>query len=266
MLPDFEIITHKFENRPTIRIYPISDVHLGAQEHLEREWNLFTANFLKDQNAYLILDGDLINNGIKSSVSNVYAERMRPREQKRQMVEMLTPLRDRILCLVPGNHEWRSAREVDDEPTYDIACKLDLEHLYRENAAFVKIQMGDNRKGYGEKNPTYSLAVSHGSANGALTGGAVNKAERTAYTLDGVDVVVQGHTHKPFLTAPSKLVMDCRLNRVIERPVGVVNATSWMCYGGYAMRKGMLPQGYRPQVITLEGKRKEIDLSMKLLF
>jgi DNA polymerase II small subunit/DNA polymerase delta subunit B len=51
MLSDYELIVHKFPDRQDIRIYPISDVHLGAAEHLEREWNLFTAHLLDDPHA-----------------------------------------------------------------------------------------------------------------------------------------------------------------------------------------------------------------------
>jgi hypothetical protein len=182
------------------------------------------------------------------------------------MAEMLMPLRERILCAVPGNHEWRSAREVDEEATYDIMCKLDLEHLYRESVAFVKLQFGDNRKGHGSDNPTYVLAVTHGAGGGALTGSAVNRAERFGYVLDGVDALIVGHTHKPFVTAPEKLSVNAQNNTVVRRPFAVVNTTSWMAYGGYAARKMLQPSGFRPQVITLHGNRKEIDADMRLQF
>ena len=39
MKSDFEVISHKFDN--DIIIYPISDIHLGASEHLEKEWKDF---------------------------------------------------------------------------------------------------------------------------------------------------------------------------------------------------------------------------------
>ena len=182
------------------------------------------------------------------------------------MAEMLTPLRERILCAVPGNHEWRTAREADDEATYDIMCKLDLEHLYREHMSFVKFQFGDNRKGHGSDNPTYVLTVTHGAGGGALTGSAVNRAERFGYVLDGVDGLIVGHTHKPFVTAPEKIKVDTAQNTVSLRPFVVVNSTAWMKYGGYAAGKMLQPSGYRPQIITLHGRRKEIDVDTRLLF
>ena len=41
MLSDFEIITRHFPENNDIKIYPISDVHLGAAEHLAAEWDNF---------------------------------------------------------------------------------------------------------------------------------------------------------------------------------------------------------------------------------
>lgn len=41
MLNDFEIITRHFPENNDIKIYPISDVHLGAAEHLTAEWDNF---------------------------------------------------------------------------------------------------------------------------------------------------------------------------------------------------------------------------------
>ena len=260
MLSDFEIIQHHFQERNDIKIYPISDVHLGAAEHMTREWELFCQRVVNEPNSYIILGGDIINNATRNSVSNIFEETMRPREQKKVMVKMLEPLRDKILCAVSGNHERRN-RDVDNDITYDIMCKLDLEWLYRENIAFVKIQMGSKR-GDGLKNPTYVLVVTHGSGCGVLTGGAVNRNERFGYVLDGADALIVGHTHKPYVTQPSKIKIDAQNNRVSIKPFKVVSMTSWMTYGGYAAQKMLLPTSHAPQTITLCGKRKLMTVTM----
>ena len=261
MLSDFEIITHHFSENKDIIIYPISDVHLGASEHMEKEWGAFCSSVLDNPNAYIVLGGDLINNATRNSVSNIFEETMRPREQKKVMAEMLEPLRDRVLCSVSGNHERRSGKDSDDDPTYDIMCKLDIEHLYRENMAFVKVQIG-KKNGDGVKNPTYMLTVTHGAGGGMLTGGAVNRNERFGYVVDGMDCLIVGHTHKPFVTQPSKIKIDPYNNKVDIKPFKVVSTTSWLNYGGYAAQKMLLPSSHAPQVITLCGKRKDIKVTM----
>lgn len=261
MLSDFELITHKFPERKDIRIYAIADVHFGAKEHLEREWSLFCANFLKDESAYIILAGDLINNGLKNSVTNVYAETVRPRDQKRIMTEMLTPLKGRILAATTGNHERRSAKDADDDPTLDIMDKLGLEHLYRENMCFLRIQMGNNRID-GTRNPSYILAVTHGAGGGALTGSSVNRAERFGYVIDGIDALIVGHSHKPFVTDPVKIKVDGSHNKISFVPFLVVSVSSWLAYGGYPVRKMLSPTANTRQILTLSGTKKELRVEI----
>lgn len=259
MISDFTLITRHFPENRDITIYPISDVHLGAAEHMESAWREFRTAIQNEENSYIILCGDLINNATRNSVSNVFDEVMRPREQKRLMTEMLIPLRDRILCAVPGNHEGRSGRDADDDPVYDICAKLDIEDLYRENMAFLKIQIG-KLEANGARNPTYTFAVTHGAGGGILTGGAVNRAERFGYAIDGADALIVGHTHKPFNTYPGKIKIDANNNRVSVKPFHVVNCSSWLDFAGYAMKHMMLPTAHVAQKILLSGKSKDMKI------
>jgi len=121
--------------------------------------------------------------------------------------------------------------------------------------------MGD-LNGDGRYNPTYSLVVSHGSGGGIYTGGAVNRAERYGYVIDGMDCLILGHTHKPFITQPAKICIDRHNNKVTIKPFTVVTATSWLAYGGYAAQKQLLPASHALQTITLRGKTKEILVTM----
>ena len=89
MLGDFDLITHTFPDN--ITVYPVADVHLGAIEHAEGEWQAFLTK-VKKEDAYLILAGDLLNNSVKSAgFANPFDEAIRPREAKRLMVEYLKP-------------------------------------------------------------------------------------------------------------------------------------------------------------------------------
>lgn len=261
MIPDFHIIKRRFLDGKDITIYPIADIHLGAMEHKEAAWREFRTKLLSEENSYVVLGGDLINNGIKSSVSSVYDETIRPREQKKLMVEMLSPMKDKILCAVSGNHERRSSKEVDDDIIYDVMCKLDIEERYRENIAFLKIQFGTPRAN-GSKNPTYILAVTHGSGSGVLTGSAVNKGEKFGYVLDGVDALIIGHSHKAFATIPAKLKVDPQHDKVLLRPFKVVSCSSWLDYGGYAVQKNLLPAMHVDEKLILCANEKKMGVEI----
>lgn len=230
---DFKLIVKQFDK--SITIYPVCDVHLGSLEHNQEEWEKFVKKVLSEQNSYIILVGDLINNATRSSVSNVFDDILRPMEQKEKMVKYLEPLKDRIICGVPGNHERRSGKDADGDPMYDIMCKLGIEELYRKNMAFVKLQLGKRGQA------TYTFAVTHGTGGGINTGGGVNKNERFASAIDNLDCLITGHTHKGAVTKPAKIVIDTRTNTVSVKPFTVITGQSWLSYGGYAMHMMLLP-------------------------
>ena len=266
MLPDFEMIQHQFLGGHDITVIPVADVHLGSPECREQEFMEFIQKVKETPNTYLVLLGDLIDNGTKSSVTNPFRATMPPSQQKREMANILEPVKDRILCMLPGNHERRSMKDADDDPVYDIAAKLDVEHLYRENIAFVKIQLGTedahDEHSNSKYRPCYNLVVTHGAGGGIMTGGSVNRSERFGYVIDGMDALIVGHTHKPYTTQPGKIVIDPRNNQVTVKPFKVVCATSWLDYGGYAARMMLLPSTFCLNTINLSGYGKEITVTM----
>ena len=261
MLPDFEMIVHKFPERKDITIIPIADVHLGARECMEQEFIQFIDSMKDRKDVYYVICGDLLSNGVKNSVTNVYEETMRPMAQKKMMAQILEPIRDRILCVTNGNHERRSNKEVDDSPLYDICAKLDIENLYRENMCFMKLQFGE-RKEAGKDRPSYGIVVSHGSGGGALTGAGINKTERFSAYVDNMDAFITGHTHRPAITQPGKIYIDMRNNIVSIKPFKVVTATSWLNTGGYSLQKLLTPTSHVVQTLILRGDRKEMVVTM----
>lgn len=256
MRSDLELIRHNFPD--DIMICPISDVHLGAIEHNKRAWDRFCEKVYSTENLYITLGGDLVNNNVIGSVGNPWEETMRPRDQKREMVNALKPIREKILCAVSGNHEKRRGnKDVDSDITYEILSKLDLEDLCRENMAFLKLCIGNRGK---SKQPrvTFTMGVTHGSGGGIYTGATVNRNERFGNVIEGLDILCVGHTHKGTVTKPVKLVVDNHGNKVQFKSYTVISSESWMNYGGYAMSKMLLPsENANPQIIKLGGKHDD---------
>lgn len=211
----------------------------------------------------MILAGDLINNNLRTSVGNPFEQTMRPRQQKRLMIEQLTPLRDRILCMVGGNHERRTTKDTDESPAYDIACKLDLEDMYRENAAYLKLQFGDSA-GAGAYNPCYTFCVTHGAGSSIYTTNAAMRVERYGMAIDGIDGIIAGHIHKPQDFPVGKIVVDKHNDRVSVKPFQVVICTSWLQYSAFAAQKLMAPTVFSLTCLELSGKKKKMALSRQV--
>lgn len=258
MLNDFIPIIHEFDRE--IKIYPISDLHIGSLECQVKRWEEFKRKLKAEKDSYITISGDMMNNATRSSVSNVFDETMRPREQKKWLVEQLSDIKDKIICITNGNHEARSAKDADESPLYDICCKLDIENLYRENAAFVIIRMG-NKFGNGIQNPTYTMCVTHSTGGGIYTGAAVNRNERFGMMIDGLDILITGHVHKGIITKPQKLVFDTQNKKVSFKDFTTISATSWVEYGGYALRKMLTPASNTIQTLTLSRKNKKVEVT-----
>lgn len=253
MIDDFELIVRKFDDREDRHIYLLGDVHLGAKECLETDFAKFLQMAKDDESGYLILLGDLLNNGVKSSVTNVYDEVLMPGHAKQQMIEYLAPVRDKILCAVTGNHERRTLREDDMDITYDIMSQLGIEERCRRNIAFLKLQFGNPRSSR-ETNPQYVFACTHGA------GGVLNRNQRFADALEGIDCLCTGHSHKPMTYAMTKLRIAHAHNRVQERTVKMAVASSWLRYSGYPTAAMLPPTGRTITRIDLCGDKKHMEV------
>jgi len=253
MLDDYTMVLHQFDSE--IVVVPIADVHLGAIEHNANAWDDFLVKVKDEPNTYFILVGDLIQNNIKSSVGSPFDQVWSPMEQKSIMVKYLEPFKDRILCAVSGNHEYRTKKESDQDLTYDIMTKLGIEDRYRENIVFMKVSVGeylDRPSKRMKPKSSYVFCVTHGSAGGRLTGNPTNRAEEFARIVEGLDCLVVGHSHKGIVTRPQRLVVDPNNNHVSAKSYLVVSAESWMQYGGYAARKMLQPaENSHPQRLRL---------------
>jgi len=237
---DFEVITKRVETTKDVKVYAVGDLHAGAISADLKGWERFNQMILEDPLAYVIFLGDMMNNATRSSVSNPYDDCMRPRDQKIYLKERLADLAkaDKILAILPGNHENRSLKDADDSPMYDVAAKLDLEDIYRDNIALVKLVVGKDANADRQKHSNcYVILATHGDGAGRLTGGTVNRYEQFAANWNGVDIFYFGHSHKPFVTKPNKIVVDRLHANADQINTIVTTGASWMYYAGYPVRK-----------------------------
>ena len=94
-------------------VIPISDTHIGDGEFDEKELKR-TLEKGAQIGALFLLNGDIVNNGIKSSISSCYGEVIAPGDpQIDYAVELLKPYRELLIGSVEGNHERRSRKDVN---------------------------------------------------------------------------------------------------------------------------------------------------------
>jgi len=252
----FKMISHDLTGHDTVEIYGISDLHVGSKEFDEGSFIKLRREILEQDNRYVIMAGDLVDNAIKSSVSDIYQSTMRPKEQREYAAELLYPLRSRILVSVGGNHERRSTKETDTDPAELIMSKLGLEHLYRDNIAFVKVKAG-SRTNHCVRPPNYSICVLHGSGGGMLLGSALSRADGFLHSL-GCDMLVMGHVHKQMTAPTARYEVDMSKEVVVRRESRIMICTGWLNWGGYPAQKMLKPVSIRPSKAILATDHHDI--------
>lgn len=250
MKKDFELIVHKLDKElEGINIYPLGDLHIGSQDFDMEKWTRWVDMVKKDPVGYVVIIGDLVDNGLKNSKTNSFEATMRPMEQKIWLAKELEPIKHKILGACRGNHEERSINSTDTCPIYDVMAKLNLEDLYRENMGFVKVNLGYKNS---ERQWSYTLVLAHGASR--------TKTTRFSYAIDGMDVLVTGHTHSAESNFQSKIVIDSKNEIVKLQDYVHIVVPSFANYGGYALRGMYMPQGFKIPVIKLSGKEKDVRI------
>lgn len=238
-----------------IELYPLFDWHIGdsmSDAFLIED----TLKRIKETpNAYCILGGDLMDTAIASSVGDAYAAHLQPMEQLKLCVKLFEPIKDKILCIVPGNHEARVLKSVGIDTTAMMAAQLGLSDKYSETTALLFIRFGsETRRASEGRKMVYSVYVTHGSGGGRREGGKINRLADLAQIVDA-DVYLCGHTHLPAVFREGYFRTSKNSSNVQYVDRLFVNAAAALSYGGYGDKAGFKPASKQSPVIFLNGKR-----------
>lgn len=247
--PRVPILVNLPQELQSAEILIAADIHTGSAEFDEKRWERFE-ELLRRPDTFVVFAGDQCEYATRSSKSDVYTQALSPHQQKRWWVEHLKPYKEKVLCIVDGNHEFnRASKDADDFPLYDIALALGIEDRYRSEGAFVDIGLGSIKGG--SRQVHYVFRVQHQARNNANHG--------TADGFEGIDVFISGHTHKPMDKPLSKLVYDAKKKCVIQRDVENIVSGHFLRFGGYGERAGYRPTSTKLYSVVLSGKKKIIE-------
>jgi hypothetical protein len=203
-----------------------------------------------------LLTGDLLNNGIKSSVSPCYDEVIKPGDdQIDYLVDLLEPYADHFAGVIDGNHEYRSKKDVNISIAKVYADRLKIPYLGVH--ALLKFQFGKNNKGDALN---YIAYMHHGHGGGAGRGGKTSKMIAQESIICRSDIYFRSHSHIIDAFPTSIADYDERSMTVFRRKMYHVSTGTWLDSSDYAERAeyNHLPIGC-PDVY-LSGTKKEISV------
>ena len=241
-----------------IEIHPMADLHIG-DAHCDYKSILERIEYIKDTpNAYVILDGDLMDTAIASSVGDTYGATLSPMEQLKECVKLFEPIRDKILAVLPGNHEQRITRQDGIDITQLMCSQLGLHDKYSPTTALLFIRFGKQiGKGSKDRPMWYTIYVTHGSGGGRKEGGKINRLADLASIVDA-DIYVMGHTHMPAILKESFYRVSGPNSSVALVEKLFCNTCASLSYGGYGDAQGFKPASKCAPVIYLDGHKRDM--------
>jgi len=259
-----DVTTKQAKRAEPVHLFVLGDVHVGNRnadlDHFKRDVEAIR----KTPNAYVILMGDLVD---AIAISDKRFDRREidpqfhgwidqlPQAEVRWICDALKPIKDRILCVLTGNHE-ETVRDVTTrvgvayDPHYEICKYLGAKSL--DYCGFVrwKIVAKDNGKasaassgGHGD---TITIYATHGHGSGQTAG---SHALAITRLMDGfeADLTFFAHRHQRFVWQRVRLAIARRgkLGMIERKTVGCMPGsylkTATPGHPGYAARKGLHP-------------------------
>ena len=241
-----------------IEIHPMADLHIG-DAHCDYQSILARIDYIKKTpNAYVILDGDLMDTAIASSVGDTYGATLTPMEQLKECVKLFEPIKDRILAVLPGNHENRVYRTDGLDITQLMCSQLGLQGKYSPTSALLFVRFGERDvSSHHGRRQLYTLYVTHGSGGGRKEGGKINRLADLACIVDA-DIYVMGHTHMPAILKEGFYRVSGANSSVALVEKLYVNTCSSLSYGGYGDAQGFKPASKCAPVIYLDGHKRDM--------
>ena len=251
-----KVITRNLGDFKEVEILALADWHNGDPNADGKKINEYLDYLKNTPNAFAILNGDLMNTAVRSSISDVYGESAPPMEQLKHCVKLFEPISDKILCINPGNHELRVYRNDGLDLTQIMATQLGIGDRYSPTSTLLFLKVGKWRvHGHHGEPINYSVYCVHGSGSGRTEVAKINRLMQLAAIVDA-DVYIHSHTHLPAIVKTSfhrTSPANCSVQQIDRLFVNTAAALDW---GGYADLASFKPACKDTPIIMLDGTRR----------
>lgn len=242
--------------KDSFKLMVLGDLHIGdplSDLDLIKD----TIDYVKKtKDCYVILNGDLINNALKTSKSDSYIEQMTIEQEQEMLIELLKPIKDRILVMATGNHEYRTSLLAGINPLKAVAYALEIKDKLVEDSYILDIQFGKCCGNSKSQNHYLIYGIHGGSGGGKRAGATANALQDMALVRPDMDLYIHSHTHTCVNYNDLIFLYNRKTQQTIEHQRTFYNANAFLKYGGYAEKKGYKPSDRQPSVLIVKSTRK----------
>lgn len=239
-----------------MRILPLADFHLGDIHSDFKKIQEYLAYIKDNDNVFTVLNGDMMDAAIQSSIGDTYGASLQPMEQLAQCVKIFDPIKDKILAVTPGNHEQRIYKSDGLDLTQLMCNQLGIGDRYSPASVLLFIRFGKNNIHFHHGRPVlYTIYCVHGSGGGRTEGGKVNRLMQLGNIIDA-DIFVHSHTHTPAIVKTGYYRVSAANSSVQKVDKLFVNTAATLDYGGYGELQSYKPTSIEMPIIVLDGTKR----------
>lgn len=236
-----------------VYLVPIADLHEGARDADHEVSDGYINWIAKNDNAFTVLNGDLMNCAWKDSTPELFEDLITPDTAYERLRARLMPIKNKIIMMTRGGHEGAIFNKVGTD--YMARLAYDLGDIpYMPDGGVFGMRLAKNKHtcmfwGY----------LTHGWGGARTIGAKIKKVEDLA-NIANVDIIILSHDHTQavhrlnVLEPPrSKIQFKKPMYLTFQRKL-LINTGGFVRYDGYIQRKGYAPQDLGTPRIRLEVK------------
>jgi hypothetical protein len=225
---------------PHVKLAPWYDVHHGHHLHADAMFKRHRTWFLREPHVLSWNGGDFFENAVIGS-PGIWDQQAIPQVQFTESVDILGPMKSKLLFAIPGNHEARTFRVSGFDIAAALADKIGIP--YFPDYCFCTIKW---------RGMKFRICAHHGTGAAASPGGQRNAARKDMPWV-GADLYWTGHLHQPIADVVYRADYDQKTDRMVSRSSVVIISPSYLRYfGGYAAAKRLSPGALGLTVAVLQ--------------
>jgi UDP-2,3-diacylglucosamine pyrophosphatase LpxH len=227
-----------YESDNEVHLYIVADAHVGAHGFDKNGFQKYIAHIAADPYAAVVVLGDLIDNATQGSKGCVFSQRIMPQKQIEGVIEMLTPIKEKIIFFCIGNHCERTFRQTGSDPGYTMCLGLNCLDKYNYVHGFITVRA---------KRKTYKLYATHN------IGKAESKLKTMARSHPDCDVIIGGHIHQAKVVPVAQQLHNGKIKTTYA-----VTGCAWLKDESYSISAAYEPvSNVQPMIVLGEKMRIE---------
>lgn len=247
-------------------LIPIGDTHIGDKGFTDESKRKLKGyiKWIKDRdNARAFLMGDIVNLATPVSKSSVFEQNMNLKEQLAFATELFSPIKDKIVGGISGNHEQRLSLYSGMTATAILCERLGVEDC--NYSAILDFKVGKKARGSKVSNRIqYTSYMHHTTGGGKTPGSKVNRVSLLSDVVQNADFYCGAHNHSLFAVYDSSPFdynpQNRRTNQKDPLLVGCGGYLQWA--DNYPEMKMLSPVKIGSPRVRMDGLKKDVHVNI----